>query len=176
MHDRERRVLGQARDTLTALAAAGRPGLSDVLLVRDVSAPGGATRSREELRVQHLSGRTVQQGGGVGLVWEVYDLAADSAGTWRYRVRLEVKDAEGRSLLTRVVRGGRSDRPATTLEYDRTVEAAGDRTVEWVNLASEWKPGRYELGLRLQDLVTGNTATAAASFLVQAPPPDRPRR
>jgi hypothetical protein len=169
MHDRERRVLGQARDTLTATLAGGRPAISDLLLVREVEARGAAARSRADLVIEHLGGRAVREGGAVGLVWEVYDVAADSAGTWNYRVRIEVKDAGGRSLLSRLLRGGRSDNPAAILEFDRTMVPVGDRAVEWVNLASDWKAGRYRLVLRIEDLVGGGVATATTHVTVAQP-------
>jgi len=176
MHDRERRVLGQARDTLTATLAGGRPAISDLLLVREVEARGAAARSRADLDIEHLGGRAVPEGGAVGLVWEVYDVAADSAGMWHYRVRIEVKDAGGRSLISRLLRGGGSGERGTILEFDRTTAPAGDRAVDWVNLTSEWKAGRYQLIVRVEDLVAGGAATATTHFSVEGPGADRPRR
>jgi GWxTD domain-containing protein len=175
LKDPEHRILRQGRDTLTADLGAGRPMLSDLLLVGEVGARDGLADSRADLDVRHLAGRVVPAGANLGLVWEVYDLALDSAGAWRYRVRIELRDAEGRSFLARLLDGGRRRSPTAAIEFDRTRPAAGDRAVEWLNLTGDWKPGRYQVTLRIEDLATSGTATATTGFSVEAGPADRPR-
>jgi hypothetical protein len=103
-------------------------------------------------------------------------------GQGRYQVRPEVRDARGRSLVTRMLRGGQGNRPAAMLEYDRTGQPSGDRAVEWVILTGDWEPSRYQLILRLEDLVAQRSATARAEFVVSPPsrgrgdgPPARPQ-
>jgi len=163
--DRERRVLAQARDTLVVTAPQPGPAVSDVLLVRRADGPEAAAR-RTDLALEHLFGRTIEEGQDIGLVWEVYGLTAEQSGAWRYRVTLEVWDAEGRPLLARLLRG--AQRSSTTLYYERTALPTGDRTVEWVNLSGQWTVGIYEVVLRLEDLVGGGSATAKAMFGVAA--------
>ena len=160
--DRERGVLAQARDTLTVRSPGAGAAVSDLLVVRGVDGPEEPT-TRAALRIEHLYGRTVGPGEDVGLVWEVYSLLPDRNGAWRYRVRLEVKDAEGKSLLTRLLGG---ERPGTTVEYERAAVPVGDRSVEWVNLTGGWKPGRYQVVLRVEDLVGRRSVETTTYFEV----------
>jgi len=165
--DRERRVLAQARDTFALVAAMPGPALSDVLVVRQVEGRDGSTR-RGDLTIAHLFGRTVAEGQPVGLVWEVYGLTAGTGRAWRYRITLEVRDAEGRALLARLLRG--AGRAGTTLAYERVAVPQAERTVEWVNLDGSWKAGAYDVVLRVEDLVGGGMATATTRLRVESRP------
>ncbi len=154
-------------------AANSGPDMSDLLLGRMVTAPSNAGRWTD-LEIHPV--RDTIPGDSLALVWESYELAADSAGSVTYDVelRLEPTALARRGIFARVV-GGIGDVLGLTAEgdevavlaYRRTVPARSDGAyVDAVTLdVSTLSPGRYVFAVRVTD-ATARTVVATRTVSV----------
>lgn len=157
--DRGARVLHQARDTLSVSGRTGVLAASDLLLLRAVDAVGDerAVGGLRDLDVTYLYGTTIETGSPLGLYWEVYDPATDSAGTAHYTVTVEVRDVTGRSGLAHILRGigraFRSEAPAAEITYERSATPTGGAVAEWLTLQPDWQPGTHVVAIVIEDVL-----------------------
>jgi hypothetical protein len=73
-------------------------------------------------------------------------------------VTLEVQNAGRQAVTARLLRGiglGGERRAETTIQYDADRPLVQGRTIEWLELAAELKPGDYRIVLRLRDAESG---------------------
>ena len=120
-------------------------------------------------------------GGEVHLLWEMYNLAVDSLGTFWYDAELilRVQSIERRGFAARIV-GGMLDAVGTTTEGDDQVsvryevrEAMGsrDRVPGWVAVDLEDAPnGTYVMELVITDRLSGQSAVRRRVFTVSDTP------
>ena len=147
------------------LPAATGFGLSDVLLADSVRSAGLPQRW-SDLSAAPSAGR-IRRGRDVGLVWETYDLGADSTRSSAYRVDIGLVRTDGSRIgraVARVLGGtlgrgegrGRDDR--VTVSFDRRVPAR-PITLDYLTLdVGDLAPGRYRLTITVTDLTTNATA------------------
>lgn len=168
--DRAARHVGRVRDTVTTLTVEDSAfTVSDLLLARRIEpAPGvDDPASRRDLRIDPLFGATVRRGATVGLYWEMYRFS-EPEGRLRCEVSLEVRDAGGRSVLTRVLRGvgiGGEREPETRIRYESARPLFNGRAVEWLELGA-LPAGEYRLVLRLKDRESGREVTRERKLVV----------
>jgi GWxTD domain-containing protein len=158
--DRAVKRLHRLRDTVSALAVDDSAFVvSDLMLAGSVTPPqGGEAVSRNQLALTPLFGLTLEAGQPLDLVWETYRLTGERDGRIRYRVTLEVQDAGRQPVAARLLRGiglAGERRPEAVIRYDADRPLAHGRTVEWLELTSEFRPGDYRIVLRLVDQATG---------------------
>jgi hypothetical protein len=120
-------------------------------------------------------------GGEVHLLWEMYNLTADSLGAFWYdaEIILRVQSIERRGFAARIV-GGMLDAVGTTAEGDDQVsvryevrETLGDRdrVPGWVAVDLEDAPnGTYVLELVITDRFSGQSAVRRRVFTVSDVP------
>jgi len=115
-------------------------------------------------------------GSPIGLLWEMYDLAARDGRT-TYRLNLRVTRIEGGGSLRVAARAfdnlgralGRtsSGRRGLTITFDRTV-AAAPVLVEYLSLdMADAAPGRYRLEVKVVDLATKRVTTRDTEFRIR---------
>lgn len=151
-------------------------GMSDVLLGNMPSLRDGAVPRRwSDITVTPNVG-TYVRGASVGLVWELYDLAAND-GSSKYRVAIVVERADRSALgafAARVVDGvGRSlgrqqtSRDKLTISFDRSV-AAAPILVEFMSVdMSDAAAGEYRMRVDVTDLATNRKVTRQADLIVR---------
>jgi len=154
--------LYRLRDTVSTLAA-GDSALvvSDVMLATSITAPDtGDVASRQALAVLPLYGSTLSREDTLGLVWETYG-PADASDRRRYQVSIELLDASRQPVFARVLGGvGIGERrPASRIEFESVRPVVDERSVEWLELASNLRIGEYRLVMRILDRTTGVEAT-----------------
>jgi len=176
--DRAVRQLYRLRDTVSMLPLDDSAFVvSDVLFARGVTPPeGGEATTRTQLGITPLYGQTLEVGQPLGLVWETYRLTGERDGRMQYRVTIEVLDAGRQPVATRLLRGiGLSGerRPEARIEYDGNRPMANGRTVEWLELTGDLKPGDYRIVLRLRDENTGREVVRERTLQVVPAPPGR---
>ena len=151
-------------------------GISDILL-GDKPAPreGAAPRRWSDIAMDPGMG-SYSKGSSIGLVWELYDLAAREGST-KYRVTIAVertdKTAVG-SFAARLVDGlGRAvgrqqvSRDKLTISFDRT-SASAPVQVEFLSLdLAGASPGDYRLRVDVSDLIAGKKTSRASVFTVR---------
>jgi len=171
--DRAVRRLHRLRDTVTTLPIEDSSFVvSDLILAGGLVPPeGGEATSRRQIVITPLFGQVLETGKPLGLVWETYRLTGEREGRVQYRVTLEVLDAGRQRMTTRLLRGiglAGERRPEAAIEYDANRPLANGRTVEWLELSSELKPGDYRIVLRLTDQQTGREVVRERSLRVEA--------
>jgi GWxTD domain-containing protein len=166
------------------VAAIPRTGLalSDLLVAQRV-APRDSTATRwDDFLIEPNAGR-FEPGEPVGLLWEVYNLAPDSAGTTRYEVTLgitvEAIDRSDRSFLVTLL-GGVADKLGLTAVYDERASLTYTRTqpatldgarAEHLMLDLKDAPrGRYRIEVVVHDLVTGTQSSTDRTFTIGTEP------
>lgn len=151
-------------------------GMSDILL-GDKPSPkaGSAPRRWSDITIEPGLGG-YSKGASIGLVWELYELAArDAASKYRVAINVERTDrtAVG-SFAARVVDGlgravGREQtgRDKLTISFDRTAAVAPIH-VEFMSLdLSGTSPGAYRLRVDITDLVSGKKTSRTTGFTVR---------
>jgi hypothetical protein len=171
--DRAVRKLNRLRDTVTTLPIEDSTFVvSDLLLAGAVTPPeGGEATSRRQLTATPLYGLTLEEGKPLALVWETYRLKGESDGRIRYHVTVEVQNAGRQAVSARLLRGiglGGERRAETTIQYDADRPVARGRTVEWLELSAELRPGEYRIVLRVTDPTTGRQVTRERALRVEA--------
>jgi GWxTD domain-containing protein len=148
-------------------------GVSDVLLTDSVGSSGLPARW-SDLAVAPSAGR-VRRGRDIGLVWETYDLGADSTRSSEYRVEIGLVRTDGSRLgraVARVLSGtlgrgegrGRDDRVAVS--FDRRVPAR-PVTLDYLTLdLGDLAPGRYRLTITVTDAVRNVTAESVRELVI----------
>lgn len=153
-------------------------GVSDLLLADQMETRGTPSRWRD-VRLTPNAG-VISTGASIGLVWELYDFA-DSAGTSRYRVAVDVRRIDDRKsvkrLVGRLIDGlGRTFAQSTPssasndhleFSFDRAVRAAPVLLEQFSVDLSEFPPGRYRLRVESRDLGTGRAASRSADLLIR---------
>jgi GWxTD domain-containing protein len=172
-----------------AVAPLGGPGLalSDLLVAQRVAPRESSATRWSEYFIEPNAGR-FEPGEPVGLLWEMYNLAADSAGTTHYEVGLwitvEALDrTEARILGSRALAaivGGVGDALGLTAVYDDRVSlgyqqqqpaAPGGARAEHLMVELRDAPkGRYLIEIIVRDLVTGQEATTSRTITIGAEP------
>ena len=100
--------------------------------------------------------------------WEVYGLQVDGESFANYRVTIEVKDAEGKGVLAKIVSLFGSDDEDLELTYERTVEVDGDRVPEYMSLElADDEPGTYRLEIEVVDLLSDAKIVGERTFTVK---------
>jgi hypothetical protein len=175
-HDPAANTIARARGAVTGhIWPVDSLALSDLLIAdRILSLGEPPAASRDDLRIRGRADLTFRLDEGVGLYWEVYGLSALS-GIARYRVSLDVQDAERRSLPVRVVRaiadvlgGGQKD-PRLTWEREVAVENR-DRAIDWI-LLDQLPEGEHRIVVTVEDL--NSLAMASTSRTVNVRPAPR---
>jgi hypothetical protein len=161
--------------------------LSDLLMARRV-VPRDSTATRwTDYFIEPNAGR-FEPGETVGLLWEMYGLAADSLGTARYEVGLwitvEAIDRTesrlfGSRALAQIV-GGVGDALGISAEYGdrvslgyqqhRTVASPGALAEHLMVELRGASNGRYRVELIVRDLLTGREGTTSRTFTIGAEP------
>lgn len=166
---------GRAARAVGAVELVATPGfgLSDVLLADSAGSPGGLAARWSDLAVTPNAGR-MRRGRDIALVWETYDLAADSTRSSEYQVEIGIVRTDGSRLgraITRVIGGtlgrgegrGRDDRVAVS--FDRRVPAR-PVVLDYLTLdLGDLAPGRYRLTITVTDIIR-NVSTESARELV----------
>ena len=154
--------------------------LSDVLLAERVAPRDSSFTRWRDFFVLPSAGRLGAESS-VGLLWEIYNLQPDSAGTARYTVNLRftVRQVERRGFVARIL-GGIGDAVGLSaqgdeevaLAYDREVAAvSGGLQVEYLTVELEDAPkGLYGIYLTVTDNVSGQAITARRQFVVTDTP------
>ncbi|MEN8376142.1 MAG: GWxTD domain-containing protein [Gemmatimonadota bacterium] len=160
------RPVGRARTTVeTEVFPAGRLSISDLLLAADTVRPRNSAQARrDDLVIVPLRGTTVPADQPIHLYFEVYGLAADSAGVGAFRAELAVEDSTKRSFGARLIRAGRNvlglgeDQDAT-VSWERQAEIVDDMVPEYISIeVPGLEAGEYAVRVRLIDLATGQEA------------------
>lgn len=154
--------------------------LSDVVMADRVEPRDSAPRRWTDYLIDPNVG-VFRVGAPVALLWETYNLRADSAGVARFRVevRVSVRAIERRMFLARFF-GGLGDAMGATpmgdaqvsLTYERAVPL-GDRGAFPQNLRIELvgaPRGTYSLELAVTDLLSGQAAKRRRQFIVTGRP------
>ena len=156
-----------------ALTRATGFGLSDVLLADSVESSGALAGRWSDLTVAPNAGR-IRRGRDIALVWETYDLGADSTRSSEYSVEISLVRTDGSRLgraIARVIGGtlgrgegqGRDDRVAVS--FDRRVPAR-PVTLDYLTLdLGDLDPGRYRLTITVKDAIR-NASTESTRELV----------
>jgi GWxTD domain-containing protein len=171
--DRAVKHLHRLRDTVHTLGVEDSSFVvSDLMLAGTMTPPaGGEATSRRQIAITPLYGLAIPAGKPLGLVWETYRLTGERDGRIRYHVTIEVLDGNRQPVLTRVLRGiGLSGerRPAARVEYEGDRPLVNGRTVEWLELTTELRPGNYRIVLMLRDPSTGKEVTRERTLRVEA--------
>ncbi|MDH5196911.1 MAG: hypothetical protein OEY20_06635, partial [Gemmatimonadota bacterium] len=161
----------------------GAVALSDVLAAGRIQPRDSLARRWSDFFIEPNGGRFVP-GDSVALLWEIYDLAADSNGLAHFDVqlRLTVDAIERRSFAAQIV-GGVSDAMGLSavgddqvaLDYDRRAAVGPNGTVvEFVTVELRDAPeGRYTIEVLVRDRLTGAMARRERVMLVNRSPPAR---
>lgn len=164
--DPTKRRLAQSRDTLTLVRPVGLS-LSDLLVARRIS---GAARGAvwRELRIEHTYGLPLLAAQEFSLYWEVYNPPVDSTGVARYTVAVEIRDAQAKPLLARVLSGvtGRTG-SLSVIQFEHTAVLVDGKVPNWINLQAALKPGPYSIRLTVTDGRSGQSTTARREIRVQ---------
>ncbi|HUF29849.1 MAG TPA: GWxTD domain-containing protein [Gemmatimonadaceae bacterium] len=149
-------------------------GVSDVLLADSVGTTGGLPERWSDLSIAASTGR-VRRGRDIALVWETYDLAADSTRSSAYRVEIGIVRTDGTRIgraITRVLGGtlgrgegrGRDDRVAVS--FDRRVPAR-PVTLDYLTLdLGDLAAGAYRLTITVVDSVTNARAEGSRELMI----------
>jgi GWxTD domain-containing protein len=172
-----------------ALAVAPIPrsglALSDLLVAQRVAPRDSAAARWSDFLIEPNAGR-FEPGEPVGLLWEIYNLTPDSTGAARYEVGLWITvEAIDRSKAGwfAALLGGLGDQMGLTAVYGdrvsltyRRANTASPGAVQAEHLMVELRDapkGRYLLEVIVQDLVTGQQATATRAFSIGTEPVTR---
>jgi hypothetical protein len=151
-------------------------GISDILLGnKPEPREGSAPRRWSDVAIEPGIG-TYAKGASIGLVWELYELAARE-GSSRYRVSIAVERADrsavgsfaGRFVdgLGRAIGRQQVSRDKMSIAFDRTA-AAVPIQVEFMSLdLSDASPGEYRLRVDVTDLVSGRKTSRTTRFAVR---------
>jgi GWxTD domain-containing protein len=151
--------------------------LSDVVMADRVAPRVDAPGGRADFLLDPNPAMRYTPGSEVHLLWEMYNLTADSLGTFWYDAEIvfRVQSIERRGFAARIV-GGVLDAIGTTAEGDDQVavrydvrETLGsrDRVPGWVAVDLEDAPnGMYVLELVITDRLSGQTAVRRRGFVV----------
>lgn len=121
---------------------------SDLLLAHSVRQRVDEPHVREHFEIDPAIDRRFTAGGPIGLYFEVYPSPLETSG--RYRVRLQVRDANRGSFFGRALRSvgtlfGSEDETGA-LAWESHYEAHGGRVPEWLTVEADLgEPGIYEL-------------------------------
>jgi GWxTD domain-containing protein len=149
-------------------------GLSDVLLADSVRSAAGLPQRWSDLAVAPSVGR-IRRGRDLAMVWETYDLGADSTRSSAYRVDIGLVRTDGSRIgraVARVIGGtlgrgegrGRDDR--VTVSFDRRVPAR-PVMLDYLTLdLGDLAPGRYRLTISVTDLVTNATTSSERELTI----------
>jgi hypothetical protein len=159
--------------------------LSDLLLGDSLAAPG-VVGGREDVRPFARTDSIYPPGAAVALYWEIYGLRAetaaaglaeaarDSAPSVRFRTRLTVQDAGGRSVGGQLIRGlvgvlrlRRS--PDQSLEWDVERPARGRLAAEVLTLGLPDQDGSYRISVTVTELASGRTARSERVIRLERP-------
>jgi hypothetical protein len=144
-----------------------------VLLADSVGSSGLPARW-SDLAVAPSAGR-VRRGRDIGLVWETYDLGADSTRSSEYSVEIGLVRTDGSRLgraVARVLSGtlgrgegrGRDDRVAVS--FDRRVPAR-PVTLDYLTLdLGDLAPGQYRLTITVTDVVRNVSAESVRELVI----------
>jgi len=157
--------------------------LSDVMAASRI-APRDSLASRWTDYFIEPNGGRFMPGTSVGLLWEVYNLATDSAGTAHYDVELRITvDAIERHTFLAQIIGGIADATGisavgddrVSLDWSRSTAVGPDGVVtEHVMVELRDAPeGRYTVAVTVGDRETGAVATSERTILVSRAPPAR---
>lgn len=161
----------------------GPPVLSDVLAAGRIQPRDSLARRWSDFFIQPNGGRFLP-GDSVGLLWEAYNLSADSNGVAHFDVhlRITVDAIERRSFMAQIV-GGFGDAMGLSavgddqvaLDYTRRAAVGPDGTVvEFVTVELRDAPeGRYTVEVTVRDRLTGAIARRERMVLVSRDPPAR---
>lgn len=157
--------------------------LSDVMAATRI-APRDSLASRwTDFFIEPNGGRFLP-GSSVGLLWEIYNLTADSSGNAAYDVelRITVDAIERRTFLAQII-GGVADATGLSavgddrvaLDWSRHTRIGPDGVVtEHVEVELRDAPeGRYTVSVTVGDRTTGAIATSERTILVNRDPPAR---
>jgi hypothetical protein len=150
-------------------------GMSDVLLsARAEPKAGGVAQRWSDLDIYPSTTR-IRQGNEVALVWETYDLAADSTSSSAYTVKIALTRTDGSKLLrgiTRVVEGtlgkgdGRRRNNEVSVSFDRRVPAR-PVTLDYLRLAlRDLNPGDYRVTITITDKLTGKESLSSRNLTI----------
>jgi GWxTD domain-containing protein len=157
--------------------------MSDVLAASRLQRRDSLARRWRDFLIEPNGGRYVP-GDSIALLWEVYNLAPDSAGVAHYDVQLRITvDAiERRNFAAQIV-GALGDAMGLTaegddrvsLDYERHVAVGPDDAVaEYVTVELRDAPeGRYTVDVTVRDRLTGAVTTSQRAILVSRDPPAR---
>jgi GWxTD domain-containing protein len=171
---------------MQALALAPIPGaslaLSDLLVAQRV-APRDSTAARwSDFLIEPNAGR-FEPGDPVGLLWEIYNLAADSTGATRYEVGLwvtvEAIDRTHAGWFAALL-GSVADQMGLTAVHDdkvsltyRREHAAAATGAQAEHLTVELRDAPKGLEVIVRDLVTGQEASTTRTFTIGTEPVTR---
>ncbi len=157
-----------------ALSRGAGFGVSDVLLADSVSTTGGLPMRWSDLAIEASIGR-VERGHDIALVWETYNLAADSTRSSNYRVEIGIVRTDGTRIgraITRVLGGtlgrgeGRGSDDRVAVSFDRRVPAR-PVTLDYLTLdLGDLAPGAYRLTIAVVDAVTNARAESARELMI----------
>lgn len=150
-------------------------GMSDVLLGSKPSTRDGAAPKRwSDVSMEPTMG-SFARGSSVGLLWEMYELAArDGTAKYRLAITVERTDRGGAgNVVARIVDGlGRTvgrqqqSRDKLSITFDRSAAAAGV-LVEYLSLdLSASSPGTYRLRVEVTDSSNGRKTSRETLFVV----------
>jgi GWxTD domain-containing protein len=150
-------------------------GLSDVLIADSVATSGGLAMRWSDLAVAPNAGR-IRRGRDIALVWETYDLAADSTNSSEYSVEISLVRTDGSRIgraIARVIGGtlgrgegqGRDDRVAVS--FDRRVPAR-PVTLDYLTLnLGGLDPGQYRLTIKVTDKVRDASVESTRELVIE---------
>lgn len=159
-----------ARDTLTAPHwAPDRLIMSDILVAGEIRPSTGMTpRTWRDLEI-HAPALSADAGKSVHVLWETYGLAQDGRGHLNYRVQFAIRDREGRSLPSRILRGLGVVRPSNepVIEWQEDQPAGpGGRALNFIEVQIPTEAdGKHEISITITEASTGRT-TSVRQFLV----------
>ncbi len=151
-------------------------GMSDILLGDKPSPRAGSAPKRwGDVTIEPGLG-VYDRGAPVGLLWEMYDLAARE-GSSKYRLAVTVEHIGGNTagrFAARLLDGlGRTlgreqvSRDKLTITFDRSAAAAGT-LVEFLSLdVSDSSTGSYRLRVEVTDLVSGKKTSRTTEFRIR---------
>lgn len=171
--DTRRAARGSA--LLTDFATTGF-GMSDVLLGDKPSVPAGGRPQRwRDVPLMPNAG-LYRAGSAIGLVWELYELAArDGANAYRVQISVERVAATGVGGLAlrvldgvgRALTGEQKGRNRIDVSFDRRTDAA-QTLVEYLSLDIAGSPaGRYRLRVHVEDLHGARRSERETEFVIR---------
>jgi len=144
---------------------------SDLLLGRSAREPPTTIPHRDSLGIDPLYNLELAPGDSLVVYWETYGLRPDSAGTVRYHVTFDAREADRGALAEVIARLGAAigvtPRSGLAVEWDVDAPATDGvrRDVLAVGPAA-WKPGTYLLRVRIEERGSGRRAVSERKVLM----------